>query len=68
MEEELSILTIISKYRSVGLVVWFLFNIISTPYGLSNAEIWFICKCLIDNNFIFNVWMHFLKIELFICL
>ena len=28
--------------------IWFgLFDIISTPYGLFNTEIWFVCKCLI---------------------
>ena len=34
----------------------YLFNGKSTPYGLLNAEIWFICKCLIVIITIFSIF------------
>ena len=34
----------------------YLFNGISISYGLFNAEIWFICKCLVTTiTYIFNI-------------
>ena len=36
----------------------YLFNGICTPYGLSNIEIWFICK-----NYIFSIFHHIFSLE-----
>ena len=44
-------------WAEFGLV--YFFNGISTPYGLSNAEIWFIYKCLIVMITVFSMF-HFI--------
>ena len=46
-----------------GLV--YFFNSASTPYGLSNAEIWIICKCLIMTYTFIVLLLRFFKIALF---
>ena len=40
------------QFFSISLVWFDLFNWISTPYVLSNIEIWYICKYLIINIFL----------------
>ena len=49
-----------------NIIVWFsLFNGILTPYGLVNAEISFICKCLIINITIILIFFYIFIIILF---
>ena len=60
--------TIITYKRWFG----YFFNSILTPHGLFNAEILFICKCLSNRNYIFNIPFHFfyytsICLESFVC-